>query len=85
VAHGGAVNSDGKTGDGAGVMTHLPYKILRPVVAELGGTLESDADLAVGVFFLPADRSDDQVKAKAIAERVLRRRGFGIIGWREVR
>jgi len=84
VTHRGAVNSDGKTGDGAGVMTHLPYKILRPVVAELGGTLESDADLAVGVFFLPADRSDDQVKAKAIAERVLRRRGFGIIGWRKV-
>ena len=84
VTHRGAVNSDGKTGDGAGVMTHIPYKILRPVVAELGGTLESDADLAVGVFFLPADRSDDQVKAKVIAEGVLRRRGFGIIGWRKV-
>ena len=84
VTHRGAVNSDGKTGDGAGVMTHIPYKILRPAIAELGGTLASDADLAVGVFFLPVDRPDDQVKAKTIAEGVLRRRGFGIIGWREV-
>ncbi|MDP4939754.1 MAG: hypothetical protein NWR21_10615, partial [Verrucomicrobiales bacterium] len=56
VTHRGAVNSDGKTGDGAGVMTHIPYKILRPAIAELGGTLASDADLAVGVFFLPVTR-----------------------------
>jgi glutamate synthase (NADPH/NADH) large chain/glutamate synthase (ferredoxin) len=84
VTHRGAVNADGKTGDGAGVTTNLPYKILLPVAEELGTKLDKETDLAVGVFFLPADSTDDQKKAQIIAEGVLRNRGIGIIGWREV-
>ncbi|MEM9280951.1 MAG: hypothetical protein AAGA96_03930, partial [Verrucomicrobiota bacterium] len=60
VTHRGAVNADGKTGDGAGVTTHLPYRILLPVAEEMGTKLKDSSDLAVGVFFLPAGRSDDQ-------------------------
>ena len=84
VTHRGAVNADGKTGDGAGVTTNLPYKILLPVAEELGTSLANESDLAVGVFFLPAGNSDNAKKAQIIAEGVLRNRGMGIIGWRDV-
>ncbi|MEM9018898.1 MAG: glutamate synthase subunit alpha, partial [Verrucomicrobiota bacterium] len=84
VTHRGAVNADGKTGDGAGVTTNLPYKLLMPEAKKLGADLKKDSDLAVGVFFLPATNTDDQKKAQVIAEGVLRNRKIGIIGWREV-
>ena len=66
VTHRGAVNADGKTGDGAGVTTNLPYKILLPVAEELGTSLANESDLAVGVFFLPAGNSDNAKKAQII-------------------
>ena len=84
VTHRGAVNSDGKTGDGAGVTTNLPYKILLPVAKEMGTELDNPSDLAVGVFFLPADETERQTKCRVLAEGVVRRRGLGIIGWRDV-
>ncbi len=84
VTHRGAVNADGKTGDGAGVTTHLPYELLLPEAEKMGTTLSASSELAVGVFFLPASRSDDQIKCRVIAEGVLRNRGIGIIGWRDV-
>ncbi|MCB1077951.1 MAG: hypothetical protein KDM64_09010, partial [Verrucomicrobiae bacterium] len=53
VTHRGALNADMKTGDGAGVLTHLPYGILLPEAEQRGVTLKRPEDLAVGVFFLP--------------------------------
>lgn len=84
VTHRGAVNADGKTGDGAGVTTNLPYKILLPAAQEMGTKLKSESDLAVGVFFLPLNNNENQAKAKTIAEGVIRTRKIGIIGWRTV-
>lgn len=83
VTHRGAVNADGKTGDGAGVTTNLPYKILLPAAEEMGARL-AEKDLGVGVFFLPGGQSAEATKAKTIAEGVIRNRNIGIIGWREV-
>ena len=68
VTHRGAVDADGKTGDGAGVTTQLPYQILVPEVAALGGKLENDHDLGVGVFFLPLENEAEQMKGKILAE-----------------
>ena len=84
VTHRGAVNSDGKTGDGAGVSTNLPYKILLPEAEKMGAKLEHGSHLAVGVFFLAKKESDSYAKSKTIAESVLRSHKIGIIGWREV-
>ena len=84
VTHRGAVNSDGKTGDGAGVTTNLPYEILLPAAKAMGTDLKSNSDLAVGVFFLPANETNRQMKCRVIAEGVVRKRGMGVIGWRDV-
>ncbi len=84
VTHRGALNADMKTGDGAGVSTHIPHKIFLPEAEKLGTKLESGDQLAVGVFFLGDKDSADYVKGKVLAEGCLRNRGIGVIGWRDV-
>ncbi len=82
--HRGALDADAKTGDGAGLMTQIPYKLFVPEVTRLGHTLYKESDLAVGVLFLPHDNAYAQARAKAITEEVLEKRGLFLFGWREV-
>src|SRR5690606_38111694 len=82
--HRGALDADAKTGDGAGVMTQIPYKLLVPEVLRLGHTLYQESDLGVGVMFLPHDNAYAQARAKAITREVLEKRGLFLFGWREV-
>ncbi len=84
MVHRGAIDADGKTGDGAGVSTQLPYKILLPEAERLGGKITEPHELAVGVFFLAKPDHDDNLKARVLAEGVMRKRGIGVIGWRQV-
>jgi glutamate synthase domain-containing protein 1 len=46
--HRGALDADAKTGDGAGVVTQIPYKLFVPEVTRLGHTLYKEGDLGVG-------------------------------------
>ena len=82
--HRGALDADAKTGDGAGIATQIPYKLLTPEVAKLGHKLYQDSDLGVGVLFLPHDNAYAQARAKAITEDVIAKRGLFLFGWREV-
>ena len=49
------MDADAKTGDGAGVLTQIPYKLFRPEVEKMGYKLFQDSDLGVGMMFLPND------------------------------
>jgi glutamate synthase (NADPH/NADH) large chain/glutamate synthase (ferredoxin) len=84
LAHRGAVDADAKTGDGAGVMTQIPYKVLAPEVKRLGHELFQESDLGVGFVFLPHDNAYAQARAKAITEEVITKRNLFLFGWREV-
>src|SRR4051812_29139862 len=84
LAHRGAVDADMKTGDGAGVMTQIPYKVFVPEVQKLGHRLYQEKDLGVGMVFLPHDNAYAQARAKAIIEEVIEARGLFLFGWREV-
>ncbi len=84
LVHRGALDADAKTGDGAGLLTQLPYNILRPEVSRLGHHLYQDSDLGVGFVFLPHDNAYAQARAKAITGEVLESRGLFLFGWREV-
>jgi len=84
LAHRGAVDADEKTGDGAGVLTQLPYKLFRRELAKLGHQLYHDADLAIGVIFFPHDNAYQQERARLIIEEVVEKRGIFLFGWREV-
>src|SRR5579884_3250474 len=52
VYHRGAVDADGKTGDGAGINIQIPFDFFRTHIEHTGQTVRSDK-LAVGMMFLP--------------------------------
>ena len=81
--HRGAMDADAKTGDGAGVLTQIPYKLFRLEVEKTGHKLFQDSDLGVGMFFLPTDPYT-QARCRHIAEVVLAEHKLFIFGWRVV-
>jgi len=84
MTHRGAVDADMKTGDGSGVLTQIPFPLFRKAAAELGHTVENDADLAVGAFFFPRENKAAMEQIKAIAAEITDKRGIFRIGWRQV-
>jgi glutamate synthase domain-containing protein 2/glutamate synthase domain-containing protein 1/glutamate synthase domain-containing protein 3 len=75
--HRGAVSPDGRTSDGAGVQTQVPWKLIRRDVE----TPLDDDRLGLGMFFFPPDDVD---RCRKLAERAATDTGFQVIGWREV-
>jgi len=61
LAHRGAVSADGRTGDGAGILTQLPHALMRRELAERGIALADDRDLGVGTFFVANDAPVEEV------------------------
>ncbi|HZJ09985.1 MAG TPA: glutamate synthase central domain-containing protein, partial [Trueperaceae bacterium] len=81
LAHRGAVSADGKTGDGAGVLTQIPHRLFRRELDAKGIVLERDRDLGVGVFFAANDGPYERIYAlirDEIARSPLKR-----LMWRE--
>ena len=82
VAHRGAVDADGLSGDGAGVMIELPQAFFAAQVRAVGQTLRP-GPIAVGQVFLPRTDLGAQDHARAIVEAEAIRSGFYIYGWRQ--
>ena len=79
--HRGAVGGDSKTGDGAGIMTAIPYAFFQ---SQLTGTSIPEAgDLAVGMFFLPKDQIV-HAACTACIETVISEQGLRVAAWRRV-
>jgi glutamate synthase (NADPH/NADH) large chain/glutamate synthase (ferredoxin) len=83
VSHRGAVDADEQTGDGAGLLTQIPYSLLRKEVPGLSSMIGTDKDLAVGVIFLPHE-TEQVIRCKALIEEVIRRRQLHFCAWRTV-
>jgi glutamate synthase (NADPH/NADH) large chain/glutamate synthase (ferredoxin) len=81
--HRGAMDADAKTGDGAGVLTQIPYKLFRLEVEKTGHKLFQDSDLGVGMMFLPNDPYT-QARCRHITELALAEHGLFLFGWRVV-
>ena len=81
--HRGAMDADAKTGDGAGILTQIPYKLFRPELTKMGHNLFQDSDLGVGMMFLPNDPYT-QARCRHITETVLNEHKLFIFGWRVV-
>ncbi|RZJ96590.1 MAG: glutamate synthase large subunit, partial [Brevundimonas sp.] len=82
VAHRGAVDPDGLSGDGAGVMVELPQGFFAEQVAAIGQT-KRPGPVCVGQIFLPRTDLGAQDRARAIVETEALRSGFWIYGWRQ--
>ncbi|HPE33015.1 MAG TPA: glutamate synthase large subunit, partial [Parvularculaceae bacterium] len=83
VWHRGAVDADGKTGDGAGVRVNVPQDLFKSYVGRTGHTPAS-ADVCVGQIFLPRTDFGAQDAARAAVETEILREGFHLYGWRQV-
>ncbi|HJQ26469.1 MAG TPA: glutamate synthase large subunit [Blastocatellia bacterium] len=81
--HRGAVDADGLTGDGAGVLTGLPRKLLVREIERRGFLRPHPEDLALGMMFLPRDRAAAAV-CRHVVEQVLERFGLLVYYWRRV-
>ena len=83
LTHRGAVSADGKTGDGAGVLTQIPHRLFAPDLQRLGVRVARHTDLGVGMIFLPRE-SGRQARARAIIEETIIAEGLVLFGWRKV-
>lgn len=75
--HRGACGGDGVSGDGAGVMTQIPWKLFKDF------TSDSCPRPGVGMIFLPRDEKRRDA-VKALIEEVCERNELDFVGWREV-
>ncbi|HEX5418113.1 MAG TPA: glutamate synthase large subunit [Chloroflexota bacterium] len=82
LTHRGAVAADGKSGDGAGILTPLPRRLLAEEVTRAGRSVEPDR-LAVGMIFLPGEPTA-QARVRAIVEETLAAEGLAPLLWRVV-
>jgi glutamate synthase (NADPH/NADH) large chain/glutamate synthase (ferredoxin) len=84
VWHRGAVDADGKTGDGAGIHVQIPVKFFYDQVRRTGHTPDMNAFMAVGQVFLPRTDFGAQERCRTIVETEVLRMGHYIYGWRHV-
>ena len=84
VWHRGAVDADGKTGDGAGIHVQIPVDFFYDQVERTGHEPKMDELLAVGQVFLPRTDFGAQETCRTIVETEILRMGYFIYGWRHV-
>ncbi len=83
VWHRGAVDADGKTGDGAGIHVEIPQEFFAEVVRN-GGDRVRPGRIAVGQVFLPKTDLGAQERCRQIVETEILNAGYAIYGWRQV-
>jgi len=83
VWHRGAVDADGKTGDGAGIHIEIPQDFFAEAVERGGDTLRP-GPIAVGQVFLPKTDLGAQERCRQIVETEILNFGYQIYGWRQV-
>ena len=84
VWHRGAVDADGKTGDGAGIHVQIPVPFFYDQIERTGHKPRVDELVAVGQVFLPRIDFGAQEICRTIVETEVLRKGYYIYGWRHV-
>jgi len=81
--HRGAVGSDPESGDGAGIIVHIPHEFLAEACGDAGMQLPEPGAYGAGMVFLPTSASQLQ-RGQKMLERAAREVGLEVIGWRSV-
>jgi glutamate synthase (ferredoxin) len=81
--HRGGCSADQDSGDGAGLMTAIPWELFKPWFAQQGISMPPTDQLGVGMVFLPQDANLVK-KARQIVEEVLGQQELTVLGWRVV-
>jgi len=83
VWHRGAVDADGKTGDGAGIHIEIPQDFFADAIRR-GGDRLRPGPIGVGQVFLPKTDLSAQERCRQIVESEIISFGYHIYGWRQV-
>ncbi len=83
LAHRGAVGSDPKTGDGAGILLQVPDEFCIKVASQAGITLPGYRHYGTGVVFFPADKKERQFCIDTF-EKIIAQEKQVLLGWRDV-
>src|SRR5215469_13220471 len=78
--HRGAKGADPESGDGAGILTQMPDKLLR---SRCDFDLPPAGAYAAGLAFLPTGPEDTAALRAAVA-RIAAEEGLAVVGWRNV-
>tara|TARA_R100000935_G_scaffold57863_2_gene92966 strand:+ start:12652 stop:17160 length:4509 start_codon:yes stop_codon:yes gene_type:complete len=78
--HRGAVSSDGKTGDGAGILIDIPHDFFQDVCSF---ELPEPGSYAVGNVFLP-QKENQRDYCIDVFESNIKKQGLKLLGWRDV-
>lgn len=83
VWHRGAVDADGKTGDGAGIHIEIPQDFFAEAVERSGHKLRP-GPIGIGQVFLPKTDLGAQERCRQIVETEILSMGYATYGWRQV-
>jgi glutamate synthase (NADPH/NADH) large chain/glutamate synthase (ferredoxin) len=83
LAHRGAVDADGRTGDGAGVLTTVPRAFYLKKAAEAGVSVPDPETFAIAMIFFPA-KERDRKECHSIFKTTLKKHGIAEFWEREV-
>ncbi|RCJ41740.1 glutamate synthase subunit alpha [Nostoc punctiforme NIES-2108] len=81
--HRGGCSADRDSGDGAGVLTAIPWELFQQDFSQKGKEFPSTDRIAVGMIFLPQDQQAAQ-QARATVEQVAAEEKLIVLGWRIV-
>ncbi|MDF5721719.1 MAG: glutamate synthase large subunit [Rhizonema sp. PD37] len=81
--HRGGCSADQDSGDGAGILTAIPWELFQQDFTLAGTPLPTNKNIAVGMIFLPQDREAAN-KAKATVEQITAEENLTVLGWRVV-
>ena len=82
--HRGAVDADGKSGDGAGIQIEIAPEFFKEKILSTGHTPDDNNRICVGMVFLPRTDYSEQEKCREIIESALLEGNYYIYGWRQV-
>lgn len=83
-SHRGAVADDRKTGDGAGILTQIPYEFFSRELERTGITPPPPSDLAVGQLFMFRQDQEDRARAREIIHEVMADLKLEVLTFRNV-
>jgi len=83
VWHRGAVDADGKTGDGAGIHVEISRDFFKEKIENYGRQYDG-GEICVGMIFLPRNDYNSQEKCKTLIETELLSKNYLIYRWRQV-
>ncbi|HEY9872677.1 MAG TPA: glutamate synthase-related protein, partial [Candidatus Obscuribacterales bacterium] len=81
--HRGGCSADQDSGDGAGLMSSIPWELLSQWFDEQGIAMPPIEQVGVGMVFLPPDAAKEST-ARQVVEEVIAAENLQLLGWREV-